>query len=250
MARDEALSEGVRAGSSPVLRFYEWSVPSVSLGCFQRASDLDLQYLKSEGIPLVRRLTGGRAILHGEELTYCLAASSRSGPFSSGGLKQCYGLIGQVFHQALTALGLEPEVLPGAKAVGRAQRSPSCFNSPSLGEIMFNGRKAVGSAQKRWPEGFFMQQGSFPLVIDYGGLRRVFGDGPEDAPESRMVGLREIKPEIDVQGLKDALMEAFESVFQIRFQRSAMSEEEESLAGRLAERYSSDQWNMSRARPG
>ena len=106
MAVDEAIAQSVREGRSPTtLRVYEWLAPSVSLGCFQRSGSIDLEYCSERGIPVVRRITGGRAILHGPELTYSLSASTSDGPFS-GGLMDSYRRISDAFCRAMSLLGL------------------------------------------------------------------------------------------------------------------------------------------------
>jgi lipoate-protein ligase A len=241
MAVDEALALGAEG---PVLRLYRWSLPSVSIGCFQRAGDVDPEYLARSGVPLVRRVTGGRGILHGRDLTYSFSAPA-SGDFS-GGLRDCYALIGGALELALRRLGLEPETSRAAKPRGRA-RSPLCFESVSFGELKVGGRKVVGSAQKRWP-GRFMQQGSIPLAVDYEGLRRVFGAGAAEARAS-MAGLGEFKPSLDVEDLELSLIDAFEEAFGVRFASSSLTPGEESVAEELIKRYGSPDWNLRRQAP-
>jgi lipoate-protein ligase A len=241
MAVDEALALGAEG---PVLRLYRWSVPAVSIGCFQRAGDVDPEYLARSGVPLVRRITGGRGILHGRDLTYSLSAPA-SGDFS-GGLRDCYALIGGALELALRRLGLEPETSRAAKPRGRA-RSPLCFESVSFGEMKVGGRKVVGSAQKRWP-GRFMQQGSIPLSVDYERLQRVFGSGAAEARAS-MAGLGEFMPSLDADDLELSLADAFEEAFGVRFASSSLTAEEESLAEELKGRYGSPDWNLRRQAP-
>jgi lipoate-protein ligase A len=241
MAVDEALALGAER---PVFRLYRWAIPSVSIGCFQRAGDVSPEYLARRGIPLVRRVTGGRGILHGLDLTYSLSAPS-AGVFA-GGLRDCYALVGGALARALRSLGLEPETARSPKPRGRA-RSPLCFESVSFGEIKVGGRKVVGSAQKRWP-GRFMQQGSLPLSIDYEELARVFGDGASEARAS-MAGLGEIEPSLDIEDLELALVDAFEETFGIRFDASYLTPGEEAIAEELMTRYCYPDWNLRRQTP-
>jgi lipoate-protein ligase A len=241
MALDEALAIEARR---PVLRFYGWSVPAVSIGCFQRAVDVDLEYLSGEGIDLVRRITGGRGILHGHELTYSFSAPS-VGVFS-GGLRQSYTLLGRAFAAAFRSLGLEPETCGRGRATG-GYRSPLCFESASLGEIKLGGRKIVGSAQKRWP-GRFMQQGSIPFVIDFDALGRVFGESGGRDAERSMTGMLDMDASITVDALKGALSAAFEEVFGVRFEKCGTTDGEERTAGELELKYRSPQWNLKRQR--
>lgn len=240
MALDEALA---REAQCPVLRFYGWSRPSVSIGYFQDADEVNLEYLVDNGMPLVRRLTGGRGILHGHELTYSFSAPA-VGLFKSG-LRESYVLIGRAFAGAFEKLGLKPEISRSRRPSGRT-RSPLCFESASLGEIKLGGRKVVGSAQKRWP-GRLMQQGSIPFRIERSELSRVFrsaGPGVEDS----MIGLLDITPSLGHDVLKGAIISAFEDVFDIEFDKSEPTSGEEDLARELSFKYGSSEWNLKRHR--
>jgi lipoate-protein ligase A len=241
MAIDEALA---REAQRPVLRFYGWSRPSVSIGCFQDADEVDLEYLSGEGIPLVRRLTGGRGILHGYELTYSFSAPV-AGIFKSG-LRESYTLLGRAFAGAFKTLGLEPEVSFSKRLSGRS-RSPLCFESASLGEIKLGGRKVAGSAQKRWP-GRFMQQGSVPFRIELSELSRVFRSGGSKSAGGSMTGLLDAAPSLDPEVLKGAIVSAFEEAFGIEFDESAPTSREEGLARELGLKYRSPDWNLRRQR--
>lgn len=240
MALDEALA--LRA-ERPVLRLYGWSKPSVSIGCFQKAEDLDLDYLARAGIPFVRRITGGRGILHGNELTYSFSAPA-TGVFS-GGLRHSYALLAEAFDSALRRLGLGPETSRRRRPSGRG-RSPLCFESASFGEIKLGGRKMVGSAQKRWP-GRFMQQGSVPLAIDYEVLSSIFRTGSAEA-RRLMVGLIEADPSLRIENLKAALSASFEEVFGITLVASSVTSEEQALSDELVRKYGSPGWNLNRQR--
>jgi lipoate-protein ligase A len=243
MALDEALAESVRAGKEPpTLRFYGWDRASLSIGCFQRAGELDLGYCKKEGIPLVRRPTGGRAVLHGEELTYSFSAGTREGPFSLG-LLDSYGKLGAAFSRAFRSLGIPAEPEKARRAPGA--RSPLCFESASYGEITVGRKKIIGSAQKRWPDAL-LQQGSVPYVLDLPKLHKVFGSfGNAARPE--MAGAREFLPGLDGGALRRAIREAFEAVFGIGFSVSAPTQGEESRAEKLLrEKYLSPEWNYRR----
>ncbi len=237
MAMDEALA---LCAERPVLRLYGWERPSVSIGCFQRIDRLDMDYLSSADIPFVRRITGGRGILHGREVTYSFSAPA-SGVFS-GGLRDCYTILGEVFCRAFLSLGLSPDT--SGEAIPSGRSSPICFEAFSVGEIKLGGRKAVGSAQKRWP-GMFMQQGSIPLEIDYEGLSRVFMSDRVKA-SSHMIGLMEVAPSLTADCLRTAIVSAFEETFGMDFIISNPTPEEDSLAGQLVLKYRSQEWNLTR----
>src|SRR5512135_1825792 len=106
MALDEAVATLLRKnGFPPTLRLYGWDRSSLSLGCFQKTSDVDIDYCKTNNIPIVRRPTGGRAILHGDELTYSFSARTDEGPFSKG-LLDSYKKISAAFHLAFRKIGI------------------------------------------------------------------------------------------------------------------------------------------------
>ncbi|MEW6002703.1 MAG: hypothetical protein AB1638_08675, partial [Nitrospirota bacterium] len=153
MALDEAIATAVRRDASlPTLRLYGWDMPSVSLGCFQKISDVDLEYCDKRQITVVRRPTGGRAILHNDEMTYSLSVKTTSGPFSRG-LLDSYKKIGSALSLALSKIGLSPELRMLREKNRPATRhstlrSPLCFHSKSYGEITINDKKVIGSAQK------------------------------------------------------------------------------------------------------
>ncbi len=235
MALDEALSLSVREGAPATLRLYGWLRPSLSIGCFQKTGDIDTGYLNESGIPLVRRPTGGRAILHGEELTYSFSSKSE-GPFS-GGLIETYRSLSMAFSDALRRLGIP--VAMEQKREGAYAGSPLCFQSSSFGELSLNGRKLVGSAQRRWPEGF-LQQGSIPYRVDRTALKKIFGSDGDAA------GLMDIVPELAPGRLKEAVKEAFQVRFDVRLRPSLPSAREEALAQGLLRKYEGPEWQMRR----
>ena len=166
MALDEALMRRARATGEWTLRVYAWSVPTLSLGRNQLArGGYDLDALRDGGVDIVRRPTGGRAILHHHEVTY-----SVTGPVDAAGdLGESYGRINRLLLAGLRKLGapvtiasrLEPAV-HGHRETGQPGLLP-CFHHPSPGEITLEGRKLAGSAQWR-REGAFLQHGS--ILVD------------------------------------------------------------------------------------
>ncbi len=232
MALDEAIATFVRRGSlPPVLRLYGWDRPSLSLGYFQRTSGIDAGYCEAEDIPIVRRPTGGRAILHGDELTYSFSACICQGTFSKG-LLDSYKKISSAFHLAFRKTGIctEPKLRreKGSVLAG----SPLCFQSSSYGEILINDRKIVGSAQKRWGDGL-LQQGSIPYSYDRDRLRNIFGEGEIISLRDCTVGLREILPDFNEGLFKENVIASFEEFFGISFVPAPPSQEELTLAREL-----------------
>jgi lipoate-protein ligase A len=163
MAMDRALFQACDEGKGgPVLRLYGWQRPTLSLGFFQDAErELDLARCRREGVPVVRRPTGGRALLHSRELTYSLVAPVGYSLFS-GGLRPTHAAIARALLTGLEKLGVPGvEFGPGVKNQSPAWRkhSAACFTSLNHCEITVRGKKLVGSAQKRSRRAF-LQHGS------------------------------------------------------------------------------------------
>jgi len=245
MALDEAVSLSVRKGSSPpALRLYGWEEPCVSIGLFQRTSDIDLDYCIEKNLPVVRRPTGGRAILHGDELTYSF--SSRNEGFFSGGLRDTYRQLGSALKSALVMLGIDISINSERLEGKTLARSPLCFKSTSYGELSCGGRKLVGSAQKRWKDGF-LQQGSLPYVIDEETTRKIFSLPFSSEVKDGMIGLREAVSDFDQEKLKNAIRASFESAFNVNLLCSDLSPEEYHLARVLEEqKYLSQEYTLQR----
>ena len=148
MAVDQAIAEACAAGDSPpTVRFYRWKPPAVSLGRLQPISDLDTRRVEELGYEIVRRPTGGRAILHTDEFTYSVAAAMHH-PLMRGGVMDAYLRISNALLAGLHRLGVTAEKAPGDVRVG-ADVSAVCFEVPSAYEITVGTRKLMGSAQSR-----------------------------------------------------------------------------------------------------
>ena len=244
MALDEAIATEVRRGAAPpTLRFYGWDRPALTLGCFQKTSDINIEYCRSRDIPVVRRPTGGRAILHGDELTYSFAVRTDSGAFSHG-LLDSYKRISTAFSIAFRKIGVRAEP-KNEREKGRVlSRSPLCFQSSSYGEILTDNKKLVGSAQKRWNNGL-LQQGSVPYLSQEEKLTGIFGAEKTAQLRDCMKTLKDILPLLDEDAFRKAVASSFEEAFGIRLLLSAPSQEESLLAAELRERkYLQDHWNL------
>jgi lipoyl(octanoyl) transferase len=173
MALDEAILETMsHENAIATLRLYAWDPPTLSLGYAQPISDIDFEALQQHGWHLVRRPTGGRAILHTDELTYSVIAPLND-PHASGNVLESYRTLSQALLKALQDLGLPAradrkyELPEGAKPNGAV-----CFEVPSNYEITVNEKKLVGSAQARRLEGI-LQHGTLPLFGDLTRITRV-----------------------------------------------------------------------------
>src|SRR6266851_10371187 len=159
MAVDEALLDGVAAGiAPPTLRFYQWAPPCLSLGYFQPFDVVDVAGCLRLGVDVVRRPTGGRAILHDRELTYSVALPA-SVLGHDGGVLPSYYRLSLALQDGLRRLGVPATLAPESAATGPIVHGPICFDRPSAREILLEGRKLVGSAQMRRGGGI-LQHGS------------------------------------------------------------------------------------------
>ncbi len=228
MAKDEAIGLCVKEGRVPcTLRLYQWAHRSVTIGRYQRASEVNLKACRARDIPVVRRPTGGRAILHGRDLTYSFSAITK-GPYFSGGLLETYSIISRAFLVAFKKLDL-PVAWKSRREKGRVLAgSPLCFQSISFGEITLKGRKVMGSAQKRW-EGGFLQQGTIMLEIEPDLQEELFSGIKGETLRQSMIGLLEVRPELTLEAISAAIVQGFEEVFGVSFEVGGLGRQEQAL---------------------
>lgn len=163
MAIDEAVMELISRGKAPpTLRFYGWDPPALTLGYFQDPGETaDLEACRRLGIDVVRRPTGGRAVLHSREVTYSIIAPEDN-PAVTGTVSESYRRLSRGLILGLSRLGAEVKLSEdGANASG----GPACFDSPARYELVAGGRKLAGSAQGR-RNGVVLQHGALPLEND------------------------------------------------------------------------------------
>jgi lipoate-protein ligase A len=163
MAMDEAVMTGLREGTStPILRIYKWDPPTISIGYFQKISDIDLDKCHNSGIGVVRRLTGGRAVLHHEELTYSILLTEKDFvPFKK---KDLFLFIAQCLVDSLRILGVHSKIAEKSRG---SLHSANCFASPAQFEVeSLKEGKLIGSAQVI-KDGIMLQHGAIPLTGSY-----------------------------------------------------------------------------------
>jgi len=258
MALDEALLVTASEGKAPpTLRFFSWETPSLSIGSFQRAEELDMAEIQGRGIPLVRRPTGGRAVLHDNELTYSIVCPIPSPLFPSD-LMGSYKKIGECFLEGLRQVGIQATLVPVAKNPGRkakktTARDPLCFSSPSWHEVLAGGKKLIGSAQRRLSTAF-LQQGSLIISHDPAALTGLLSfSGPEsricaeDSLARKMTTLSELGGTIGLDELKHCITRGFELVLGLKAVPGLPSPAELELAERLlSTKYKTEDWNLRR----
>jgi lipoate-protein ligase A len=164
MALDEAIMDAVAEGQSPpTLRFYQWVPPCLSLGKRQPLSGVSLDRCARDGVDVVRRATGGWAILHTDELTYSIATTPDD-PRAEGAILDAYRRLSQGLVAGLREMGV-PVAMSPVVPEGTHNASAACFEVPSAYEITAGTQKLIGSAQTR-PAGRVLQHGSLPLTGD------------------------------------------------------------------------------------
>jgi lipoyl(octanoyl) transferase len=180
MAVDEAILEHHAAEGGPsTVRFYSWSPTALSLGYGQPIdANIDLAQCRALGIDVVRRPTGGRAVLHDREVTYSVVIRADD-PRVASGVLASYLTISLALIRGLAYLGISAELLPLRRGPQQSSKetSPVCFATPSSFEVAVCGRKVIGSAQRR-VHGVIMQHGSIPLAWDLDKMCAVFGIAP------------------------------------------------------------------------
>lgn len=185
MAMDEALLESVSAGTSvPVLRIYRWSLPTVSIGYAQKyATTVNSVACRELGVDVVRRPTGGRAVLHQDEVTYSVISPDKNEVFP-GGILANYRVIAHVLQETLTSAGVEASIFTErSHGLGTAGAEASaCFTAPGTTELVFQGVKMTGGAQKRQGAAF-LQHGSIPLEMNLEMLFRVLDTEGRISPQ-------------------------------------------------------------------
>lgn len=167
MAIDEALLLSRIEDNSIVFRVYGWKPYSVSIGFFQSVNEINLDYLKKENIPFVRRPTGGKGIYHADEITYSIVIPSTHRIYKLSTIES-FKVISKIFINFLAGLGLKPEI---TKREG--SRESFCFSSSNYYEISIDGKKIIGSAQRRKREGI-LQHGSILTSLDIERIKRIF----------------------------------------------------------------------------
>ncbi len=220
MGADEALLASAIEGGRPTLRFYRWNGPWLSLGYGQRIGAERLAACDGAGVGVVRRATGGKAVLHGGDFTYAIAAPEAVLP---PGLRATYELVGAALRTALVALGIDARPTPGAAPAPRPGTF-DCFSEPADDELCVAGRKLVGSAQRR-SRGGVLQHGSMRLCPDPAPIRRAAG---LDAGVA--TSLQELAFEHSTRTLEEACVAGFSRVLDARFESGSLTAAEERIA--------------------
>ncbi|PYZ98597.1 octanoyltransferase [Alteribacter lacisalsi] len=256
MALDEKLMDWHRGGKiPPVVRFYGWDPATLSIGYFQKAEkDINMEAVNKYGLGFVRRPTGGRGVLHDDELTYSVIVSEDH-PRMPETVTEAYRVISEGLLKGFVDLGLDAAFsIPRTEEERSSLKNPRsavCFDASSWYELVVEGRKIAGSAQTR-QRGVILQHGSIILSLDEDKLFDLF-NYPSDRVRERMqrnfknkaVSIEELMGrKIEVETAKQAFHSGFENGLNVSLERYTLSaEEEEEVQGLIERKYGTEKWN-------
>ena len=253
MAIDEAIMRSVaEGGSPPTLRFYGWAPPCVSVGYSQSVrKEIDLDRCRERGYTWVRRPTGGRAILHIDELTYSVVAPMGEARVA-GDIITSYRRLSLGLVEGLRTLHGGVVQADRMETDGGGEKSAACFDVPSHYEVTAYGRKLVGSAQVR-RNGVVLQHGALPLEGDVSRLVDVLALSEPDRGALRdkllvrAIALDEVVGRVvPFDEAVEALTRGFCRALNLEFTSGGLSRFEREAAEGLMSRYSGDEWTHVR----
>lgn len=259
MALDEALLDWHSEGKiPPIVRFYGWSPPSLSIGYFQKVEkEINMEAVKKHGLGFVRRPTGGRGVLHEHELTYSVIVTEEY-PDMPKTVTESYRVISEGVLKGFHELGMEayfsvPETVEEKDSL-KNPRSAVCFDAPSWYELVVEGRKVAGSAQTR-QKGVILQHGAILLDLDEDKLFSLFKYPSERVRErmqkafkNKAVAINDLRQEpVSLEEAKRAFKDGFQEGLNIDLQPYELSKEQLQYVHHLAKtRYESEEWNFKR----
>jgi len=250
MATDEAIVRAVSVSLvPPTLRLYAWEPPGLSLGRGQPGADVDRTACAQDGVDVVRRPTGGRAILHTDELTYSVIAPLDE-PRIAGDILTSYWRLSRALLAALDHLGIDAQLqMPshGPQDANAEPRdlNPVCFEVPSHYELTtLDGRKLLGSAQMRTRDAV-LQHGALPLVGDIARICRYLTDAPgTERVRARAATLENaLGRRVTWDEAAQAMMVGFGTALKLELRQCELTPEEQGWTAELRrEKYASDGW--------
>lgn len=248
MAVDEAIARSVGTGQAPpTVRFYAWHPPTVSLGCLQRADGaIAVDGCRRLGVAVVRRPTGGRAVLHDRELTYslCLPLDRVWGRLT---VAESFRLASQGLLVGLRGLGAPAVLADGTGESRTVEGTEACFQRRRMPAILVRGRKLLGSAQRRWNT-VLLQHGSLLIDVDVGMHQAVFPTWTRDGTNDGVTGLKGVLADVPPRAaLEAALLNGWREVLGMAWQPAELTVREREEAERLVGmRYGDPAWTWRR----
>lgn len=247
MGSDQALLELSGESARPVMRVYQWDPWCISLGYHQAADSLDMAACAADGIDVVRRPTGGRAVYHAREVTYAVVIPKESA-FYRENLTELYTLISEGLAGGIRLLGVSAELQKRHVDLNthyKKSMSVSCFSAAARNEVLVAGKKLIGSAQRHLSWGM-LQHGSILSGQAHLDLSRYLaGNSPHDQERLRSIIAKKtitlgqcLEQEPAVETVAAALRKGMETLLGITFTDSAMTAAESARARELRERFS------------
>ena len=244
MARDEALLASHARGTAPAtLRLYGWSPACLSLGRFQRSGEIDRGACERAGVAVVRRPSGGRALLHDCELTYTLVIGTDT-PLGQGTICQSYQRISAGLLAGLLHLGAQATLAPSGRE--RQPANAACYATSAAYELLVDGQKLVGSAQTR-RENALLQHGSLPIASNGEQLSALLHHPPThlDKRIATLDAALGYTPTFD--DIAEALVAGCSEAWGVQFVRGAWQASELALADELrTTTYANETWTYAR----
>ena len=239
MARDEYLFNLCREKKIGFLRLYTWENPSFSFGVSQEiAKAIDVDFINSNNYSYVRRITGGKAVLHNDEITYAVI-SSEDIFYKENDLYQSYRLISKVLVNAFEAIGINASLSKGSHSQFSKSSSP-CFSFPTPNEIAIGGKKIVGSAQKRNNKAL-LQHGSIPISVDY----QLYASGTgsrADIIKQGMTTISEVSRKTR-KNISQSLVNSFQAFIGDTLEEFEFNAKDKQIIAEIEKKYSSYDWN-------
>ncbi len=250
MAIDESLFEFYKLNKTPILRLYSWQPAGISVGKYQDAGrDVSVEKCRNDNVAIVRRMTGGGAILHDDELTYCIICSEEDIRCKKAPVKKSFERLNSFIMKLYQDFGLEPGYAKDVISYTRPEERPGfCFSGKEEYDIIIANKKIGGNAQAR-KKGLIFQHGSIPLSINSGKISKYFN---ADINYANFGALNEFtNKQIMVFEIVERFIAAFDRTFRFGLKEQDLTVDERNTIKRLIdEKYSKDEWNLKNTADG
>ncbi len=249
MAIDEAIfRETVNKKKPPTIRFYGWQPAAVSIGYFQDVQEeVNIEKCRENGVDIVRRLSGGKAVAHSDEVTYSVIASDKEELFPPD-ILGTYKIISNCIAYGLAYLGIKAVLAENGRTLSDTDFKSCCFSVPSRNELLVSGRKICGSAQFRTNSGF-LQHGS--LLMNFDPVETASFLLPKRSPvqlqklKNSVAAINEeVAQPVNEKEICSSLKKGFSEVLGIKLVEDSLTFAEEELARKLLKKYTDSKWNM------
>ncbi len=247
MAVDQALLENVSESQLPTMRVYSWKPACISLGIHQSSEHIDLDRCRKDGLSVVRRPTGGRAVLHDDEVTYSVVFPEGT-PIFLRSLSEIYDLINRGLLRGIKQLGVPAELEKRSLNIRnhyKSKLSTSCFSAAAKFEIVVQGKKMVGSAQRRTASGvlqhgsILLGQGQFALPDYFKGISVKEKSELIRILRDRQISIKEVlERDVSFEEAVLAVKQGMAEFLRVRFDIGGLTKTEMTRIGELRERFS------------